>query len=233
MVKESLNDSYCDISGNVGDLSLLGELDRLLVILTTNNCVQGEMGGIKLYFSKGTVARALREDPRLTELSLDVLNPTELLKTKQDSIARFIHVIIPILELYQLPATTVHIFCDLAGSTIAFNRNASIFLNLRYYEAWRMCKIPFLCHLRLPKIKQTTTWLRTEISPKLTRHGNQSPLARRFRSIILVEPTRYFTLAHEIAHNLVQPHNSEHEFYFSSICQKFLPGLSKLTLAKK
>jgi hypothetical protein len=31
MVKESLNDSYCDISGNVGDLSLLGELGELLV----------------------------------------------------------------------------------------------------------------------------------------------------------------------------------------------------------
>ena len=27
MVKESLNDGYCDISGNIGDLSLLGKLD--------------------------------------------------------------------------------------------------------------------------------------------------------------------------------------------------------------
>jgi len=161
MVKESLNDSYCDISGNVGDLSLLGE-----------------MGGIRLYFSK------------------DVLNPAELLETKRDAIARFIHVIIPILELYQLPATTVHVFCDLAGSTIAFNRNASIFLNLRYFEAWH---------------------------DDLVRNGD---LTEAYTSW-------YFTLAHEIAHNLVQPHNSEHEFYFSSICQKFLPGLSKLTLAKK
>lgn len=177
MVKESLNDSYCDISGNVGDLSLLGELCRLSVTLTANNCVQGEMGAIRLYFSKGTVACVLREDPRLTKLNLDVPNPAELLKTKKDSIARFIHVIIPILELYQLPATTVHIFCDLAGSTIAFNRNASIFLNLRYYEAWRMCNIPFPCHLRLLKIEQMMTWLGAEISPKLTRHGNRSPLA--------------------------------------------------------
>jgi len=45
-----------------------------------------------------------------------------------------------------------------------------------------------------------------------------------------LELFRYFTLAHSIAHNLVQPHNAQHEFYFSSICQKFLPGLSKLTL---
>ena len=39
---------------------------------------------------------------------------------------------------------------------------------------------------------------------------------------------RYFTLAHEIAHNLVQLHNSEHEFYFSMICEKYLVSLSKI-----
>lgn len=38
----------------------------------------------------------------------------------------------------------------------------------------------------------------------------------------------YFTLAHEIAHNLVEPHNSEHEFYFSAICEKYLMSLGKL-----
>ncbi|KAH9953159.1 hypothetical protein BC827DRAFT_1380025 [Russula dissimulans] len=38
----------------------------------------------------------------------------------------------------------------------------------------------------------------------------------------------YFTLAHEIAHNLVHPHNSEHEFYFSAICEAYLAPLSEL-----
>jgi hypothetical protein len=41
---------------------------------------------------------------------------------------------------------------------------------------------------------------------------------------------RYFTLAHEIAHNLVQPHNSEHEFYFSAICEKYLVTFSRVLL---
>lgn len=39
---------------------------------------------------------------------------------------------------------------------------------------------------------------------------------------------RYFTLAHEIAHNLVQPHNSEHEFYFSALCEKHIMKLGSL-----
>lgn len=35
-------------------------------------------------------------------------------------------------------------------------------------------------------------------------------------------------MAHEIAHNLVQPHNSEHEFYFSAICEKYLVPFCKV-----
>lgn len=39
---------------------------------------------------------------------------------------------------------------------------------------------------------------------------------------------RFFTLAHEIAHNLIEPHNSEHEFYFSAICEAHMLALSGL-----
>ena len=39
---------------------------------------------------------------------------------------------------------------------------------------------------------------------------------------------RFFTLAHEIAHNLIEPHNSEHEFYFSAICEAHMLALSRL-----
>ena len=35
-------------------------------------------------------------------------------------------------------------------------------------------------------------------------------------------------LAHGIAHNLVYPHNSEHEFYFSTICEAYLKPLINL-----
>ncbi|KAG6820876.1 hypothetical protein H0H93_010220 [Arthromyces matolae] len=42
---------------------------------------------------------------------------------------------------------------------------------------------------------------------------------------------RFFTLAHEIAHNLVHPHNSEHEFYFSAICEKHIENLGGLFMS--
>jgi len=106
------------------------------------------MGKIRMYFSKGMVyIRILRKGYILTNLNADVSDPAEILKTKKNTIARFIHVVMPIRDLYQLPPTSVHIFYDLAGSTIAFNRDASIFLNLRYFEAWRMRRFLFLRHL--------------------------------------------------------------------------------------
>ena len=69
---------------------------------------------------------------------VDVPNPQVILETKRDEIARFIHVVSPLAKVYSLPMSSLHIFYDLGGGLIAFNRNASIFLNLRYFEAWRM-----------------------------------------------------------------------------------------------
>jgi hypothetical protein len=40
-------------------------------------------------------------------------------------------------EIYNLSLTNLHIFFDTKGGLIAFNKSGSIFLNLRYYEAWR------------------------------------------------------------------------------------------------
>ena len=39
---------------------------------------------------------------------------------------------------------------------------------------------------------------------------------------------RFFTLAHEIAHNLVKEHNSEHEFWFSAMCEAHISRLVEI-----
>ncbi|KAH9951982.1 hypothetical protein B0H21DRAFT_817732 [Amylocystis lapponica] len=131
----------------------------------------GEMGNIKIFVSKGA--------------------PVSMMTVKSEVLARFIYVIRPLSEVYKLPTTSVHIFYDLAGELIAFNRNASLFLNLRYFEAWHDQNV---------------------------RNGDMSDAYVSW----------YFTLAHEIAHNLVKPHNSEHEFWFSSICEGYMPALVRL-----
>jgi len=100
--------------------------------------VAAQMGSVRIYLSNGTISITYRFAHwfmSVTEI------PTSQAKTfmeaKQTAIARFIHVMSPLANIYQLPLTSLHIFYDLQGGLIAFNRNGSIFLNLRYFEQWR------------------------------------------------------------------------------------------------
>ena len=153
------------------------------------------------------------------------------MKSKGESLARFIYTIRPLQEVYTLPPTSLHIFYDRAGDLIAFNRNASLFLNLRFFEQWRKGP-PWVLTFRgdlIPTfstddqevatgnlLNAYTSWCVRSLSFHLT--ATDLPFGVQ----------RYFTLAHEIAHNLVQAHNSEHEFCFSSICEQYLPAFVKL-----
>ncbi|KAI6015244.1 hypothetical protein F5J12DRAFT_816858 [Pisolithus orientalis] len=156
IIKESLDEGYCDVSGQVG------ELDHLSTV-----------GDIKVFVTK------------------DVPETATFMTRKLEVLARFIHVITPLGKVYGLPTTALHIFCDSTGGLIAFNRNGSIFLNLRYFEAWH---------------------------DEDVKKGDLSQ----------AQISWFFTLAHEIAHNLVEPHNSEHEFYFSAICETHIVAFSRL-----
>ncbi len=67
----------------------------------------------------------------------DTARIEEFLSARHDSVARFIHVMNILAAVYKLPMENLHIFNEDEGTTVAFNRNGSIFLNLRYYLAWR------------------------------------------------------------------------------------------------
>ncbi|KIY52910.1 hypothetical protein FISHEDRAFT_63575 [Fistulina hepatica ATCC 64428] len=125
---------------------------------------------------------------------IDVPNKETFLTIKADVIRRFISVIVPLGNVYNLPLVSLHIFCDMTGGIIAFNRNGSIFLNLRYYEAWHDQEV------------------------------QRGDLRSAYTSL-------YFTLAHEIAHNLVLSHNAEHEFYFSAICEQHLMNFGRIVFS--
>ncbi|KAG9003819.1 hypothetical protein FRB94_008497 [Tulasnella sp. JGI-2019a] len=151
MVKESLEDGYCDISGTDNDFEFVSPVE-----------------GYRFYVAK------------------DVSNPQQTLASKLPALRRFASAVIkPLAQVYKLPSTSIHIFYDLRGGLIAFNRNGSLFLNLRYYESWHDAEV----------------------------QENQT-----YKALI----SWYHSLAHEIAHNLVHAHNSEHEFYFSAICESHL-----------
>ena len=79
----------------------------------------------------------LKQLTRLNVLDMPSSQRRDFMRIKHDSIARFINIMTPLAYIYQLPLTSLHIFYDLEDGIIAFNRNGSLFLSLRYFEAWR------------------------------------------------------------------------------------------------
>jgi len=73
----------------------------------------------------------------LNSLIVDLPEPELLMKQKHDVLARFLDVLTLLLEVYTIPQTSLHIFADKDGRFISFNRRGILFLNLRYFEAWR------------------------------------------------------------------------------------------------
>lgn len=64
---------------------------------------------------------------------------TELIAKHHYAIMRFDTLLSALVDVYALPKGIMNIFYDMPEESqmISFNRNGNIFLNLRYYEAWR------------------------------------------------------------------------------------------------
>ncbi|BGP12853.1 hypothetical protein JCM10213_005226 [Rhodosporidiobolus nylandii] len=124
--------------------------------------------------------------------SRDVPDPTTFVGEHHDALLRLVtQVLRPVGDVFGLDARALHIFYDLEGPLIAFNRNGSIYVNFRYYLAWH---------------------------DKLVVEGRlEEPLV-----------STYHTVAHEIAHNLVKPHDTQFSFYFSSFCEEYFVPMAKL-----
>jgi len=63
------------------------------------------------------------------------------MERKRDVLARFLHVLLPLVSIYKIPQTSLHVFADKEGQLVAFNRGGSLFMNLRYFEAWRASRL--------------------------------------------------------------------------------------------
>jgi hypothetical protein len=76
-------------------------------------------------------------DSASNSLIVDLPEPELLMKQKRDVLGRFLDVLKPLVAVYTIPQTSLHIFADKEGRFISFNRGGNLFLNLRYFEEWR------------------------------------------------------------------------------------------------
>lgn len=134
------------------------------------------------------VAMSLRLAGQISNMNVYVspeLDPSSTLTNNGQAMQLFIDRIIkPIIGVFNLDIKSVHIFVDVTGPSIAFNRAGQLFLNFRYHLVW---------------------------FDEEVRQG-------QYTNALI---STYHSLAHELAHNLVAQHDSEHEFWFSSICEQY------------
>ena len=98
------------------------------------------MGGIKVFAGPGEILSPNLSPETLTlnSLIVDLPERQTLVQRKHDVLARFLHILNPLVEVYRIPRTSLHVFADSEGQLVAFNKKRDlVFMNLRYFEAWR------------------------------------------------------------------------------------------------
>lgn len=108
------------------------------------------------------------------------------------AIERFANVLAPLRDQVFNIGDSVSIFYDLTGPLIAFNRNGSIFMNLRPFEEWRTFDFSLMQYTHAP----TDAYF--AVDDKQVAAGSYSDAMIFY----------YFVFGHEIAHNLVNVHVS-------------------------
>lgn len=119
-------------------------------------------------------------------IAKDLHSSSDFLSQNSTALNNFASLLVEVATVYTLPRKALHIFYDDHGGTIAFNSNGSIFCNFRFF-------------LQLHQ-------------SRMDSERNTGPQAL---ASVRVEATAYWwiVIAHELAHNLVKEHNSEHSYY--------------------
>ncbi|KAG9239336.1 hypothetical protein BJ875DRAFT_365787 [Amylocarpus encephaloides] len=107
----------------------------------------------------------------------------------------FANMLFELADIYNLSRKALHIYYDESGATIAFNSNGSIFCNFRFFAQLHSKKLQ-------------------NIDPKELGEGK-------------VEAAAYWwiVMAHELAHNLVKDHSSDHSFYTEMLIANYFPKM--------
>src|SRR5262245_10731622 len=101
IVRESLNEGYCDISGRVGDLVHVGSYLLIPVSLTVLMASPGQVQSIRVFVSQGTSYLVIPTRPPCSYIT-DVPRPNTIISTKQATLARFVVVIQSLAGVYKI-----------------------------------------------------------------------------------------------------------------------------------
>ncbi|RYP25885.1 hypothetical protein DL768_011649 [Monosporascus sp. mg162] len=120
----------------------------------------------------------------------DGIDTAQFLAANHRAINAFAALVRDVGDIYSVKATALHIFYNTSGGTVAFNREGSLFCNLRFFLQLHAQHVLASGSGSGEKRAEATVWW-------------------------------WVVLAHELAHNIVKPHNSQHSFYTESFVQQY------------
>lgn len=103
----------------------------------------------------------------------------------------FSTILLEVAAIFDLSTGVIHIYYDEMGPTIAFNLNGSLFFNFRYYK---------------------------ELHYSGISSGSEEASLKAKREALVYW---FVTACHELGHNIVKDHSSDHSFYTESFVQMF------------
>ncbi|KAI8803502.1 hypothetical protein BJ742DRAFT_828538 [Cladochytrium replicatum] len=180
--------------------------------------------GIPFYIDKHAVE----------EVQSRVINTPE----GREALRRFAYVLNSLAEfVFGVQPGIFHIYYDHRGETVAFNKNRALFFNARYYiglhfkqtDSGRVVstssggvQVTFPGSFFSAPPSQMSTTSEGVSGPPQTEETEMDAYCYWF-----------MVCCHELGHNFVSEHNSQHEFYMSSFAQNYMRKLIQMLEQKK
>ncbi|KAI9105922.1 hypothetical protein DFS34DRAFT_601439 [Phlyctochytrium arcticum] len=143
-----------------------------------------------------------------------------LFSTSGPALRRFVAVLQVLANVFGTDKGSVHLYYDLNGSTIAFNRGRTLFFNVRYY-------------LTLHYNPTTHDGLGSSDVTLPGAFGTPNTSAAASGTDLSSEAADVFyywflTWCHELAHNFVSEHDAAHEYWMSSFAETYMSKLVRV-----
>lgn len=119
----------------------------------------------------------------LISASANVANHSQFLRDNSSGLTQFAALLKGIGDVFSLDPKTLNIFYEISGKTIGFNRSGSIFCNYTYFQ---------------------------QLHEKQLLNADGSPNSSGYADAFVYW---WVILCHELAHNLIGDHSSDHSYY--------------------
>lgn len=113
----------------------------------------------------------------------DGIDAAQFLSAHHRALNAFAALVRDVGDVYAIRPAALHVFYNTSGSTVAFNRDGSLFCNFRFF---------------------------LQLHAQSFLSSSASDIAQKRAEAAV---WWWVVLAHELAHNIVKPHNSQHSFY--------------------